>query len=308
MSDARALLQARRKESAARVSHPYATYTAAGQLRCVVCGTAVRGAWEGHIGSKAHRVNAVRAREEAAKKRRMEEEEASAAKKRRVAEEREEEEEEGDEEEGGRQERREEEEEEGGEEGAKPGGFPADFFSDPTRAPPVRDADEDEIMEDTQAGAGDSASAPPPPPATTAAGAGTALDAEWAAFERTVLAAPAAEVTDDDRRAAFARATVFAEPAPAAPNEGMPAQKGTADGTAAAAAAAASEVKEETQAERRQRIEREERELIMDRMVEEERAQEEADERVSALKGRLEMLKKRREAAKAKKVDRTLVG
>lgn len=307
MSDARALLQARRKESAARVSHPYATYTAAGQLRCVVCGTAVRGAWEGHIGSKAHRVNAVRAREEAAKKRRMEEEEASAAKKRRVAEEREEEEEEGDEEEGGRQERREEEEEEGGEEGAKPGGFPADFFSDPTRAPPVRDTDEDEIMEDTQAGAGDSASAPPPPPATTAAGAGTALDAEWAAFERTVLAAPAAEVTDDDRRAAFARATVFAEPAPAAPNEGMPAQKGTADGTEAAAAAA-SEVKEETQAERRQRIEREERELIMDRMVEEERAQEEADERVSALKGRLEMLKKRREAAKAKKVDRTLVG
>ncbi|ETW82947.1 hypothetical protein HETIRDRAFT_450666 [Heterobasidion irregulare TC 32-1] len=308
MSDARALLQARRKESAARVSHPYATYTAAGQLRCVVCGTAVRGAWEGHIGSKAHRVNAVRAREEAAKKRRMEEEEASAAKKRRVAEEREEEEEEeeGDEEEGGRQERR-EEEEEGGEEGAKPGGFPADFFSDPTRAPPVRDADEDEIMEDTQAAGGDSASAPPPPATTTPAEAGTALDAEWAAFERTVLAAPAAEVTDDDRRAAFARATVFAEPAPAAPNEGMPAQSGAADGTAAATAAA-SEAKEETQEERRQRIEREERELIMDRMVEEERAQEEADERVSALKGRLEMLKKRREATKAKKIDRTLVG
>ena len=47
--------------------------------------------------------------------------------------------------------------------------------------------------------------------------------------------------------------------------------------------------------------EQEGRELIMDRLMEEEQAQEEADARVTALKTKLEALKARREAARAAK-------
>ena len=67
MSDVRALLKAKRQE--ARITHPLASYTSAGQLRCIACGTAVKhaSAWEGHIGSKAHRTNAARLREERAR-------------------------------------------------------------------------------------------------------------------------------------------------------------------------------------------------------------------------------------------------
>jgi len=46
----------------------------------------------------------------------------------------------------------------------------------------------------------------------------------------------------------------------------------------------------------------EERELIMDRILEEERAQEDADMRVQFMKNKIEGLKKRREAMKALKV------
>ncbi|GHJ83668.1 hypothetical protein NliqN6_0070 [Naganishia liquefaciens] len=59
---------------------------------------------------------------------------------------------------------------------------------------------------------------------------------------------------------------------------------------------------EETEAERRAREQREEREEIMDRLEEEQRAQEEADERVQSLKARLELVKKRRALAKQNKV------
>ena len=66
MADVRALLKAKRQE--ARITHPYAAYSSSGQLRCAVCGTAVKQAsmWAGHLGSKAHRVNvaAAKAREE----------------------------------------------------------------------------------------------------------------------------------------------------------------------------------------------------------------------------------------------------
>ena len=64
MSSARALLRAKRQE--ARVTHPLASYTSAGQLRCLACGTIVKQSfsWEGHVGSKAHRMAAARLREE----------------------------------------------------------------------------------------------------------------------------------------------------------------------------------------------------------------------------------------------------
>ena len=52
---------------------------------------------------------------------------------------------------------------------------------------------------------------------------------------------------------------------------------------------------------RRRRKEQDERELIMDRLLEEEQAQEEADARVSVLKNKLDALRKKREAAKAAK-------
>ncbi|KAJ3009632.1 hypothetical protein NUW54_g2722 [Trametes sanguinea] len=67
MADARALLRAKRQE--ARIEHPLASYNAAGQLRCIACGIAIKQAtaWEGHIGSKTHRTNAARLREERAR-------------------------------------------------------------------------------------------------------------------------------------------------------------------------------------------------------------------------------------------------
>jgi zinc finger protein 830 len=282
MSDARALLKAKRAE--ARISHPYATYTAAGQLRCTVCGTPAKH-WEGHLGSKAHRTAVLRVKEEAERRRIAEEAEA----RRREAEER------ADEDEGGAErlgdKRRASGDSDASDDDASArakrqrtaappeagdgGGFPGDFFSDPTRAPPARDEDEDAEMADTE----------PAPP--------TALDAEWAAFQASVLA-PSAAASDDAQREAFARATVFAEPELAAPSS-FP---------LLASAQAEQEREQEmtdaqkAQAERRRR-EQEDRELIMDRLVEEERVQEEADERVSALKSRLERAKRERAARKA---------
>lgn len=55
---------------------------------------------------------------------------------------------------------------------------------------------------------------------------------------------------------------------------------------------------EETQQQAAERKRQEEKELIMDRILDEERAQEDADEKVRALKARLAQVKKRREEAK----------
>lgn len=49
----------------------------------------------------------------------------------------------------------------------------------------------------------------------------------------------------------------------------------------------------------RRRKAEEERELIMDRLMDEERAQEEADARVTVLKSKLETLRKQRELLRA---------
>lgn len=58
---------------------------------------------------------------------------------------------------------------------------------------------------------------------------------------------------------------------------------------------------DETEIDRRKRELQEERELVMDRLIEEERAQEDADAKVNALKSRLEAIKLKRAAAKAGK-------
>lgn len=269
MADVRALLKAKRQE--ARINHPLASYTTAGQLRCSVCGTNIKhaSAWDGHLGSKAHRMNVARVKEEEkAREQQQAAQEAQSSK------------------------RKADEDVPGGDaakkqktepafSGTHSSMFPSDFFSDPSKAPPpppTYDSDDDEV---------DSF------PATSAqvserqgvALGQSELDQEWIKFQETVINAP-------DEREAYDRATVFAEPelvSDAA--EGFPPLQGETSLDA--------EGKLDPNEERR-RKEQEERELIMDRLLDEERAQEEADMKVSVLKSRLEALKTKREAGRTK--------
>ncbi|KLO11558.1 hypothetical protein SCHPADRAFT_905904 [Schizopora paradoxa] len=276
MSDARALLRAKRQE--ARINHPYASYSSSGQLRCSVCATVVKQAsmWEGHIGSKAHRVAVSKLREKelreeeerrAAEKRKAEEEAiASKSKKRRVSEEVED-----------------VEDSRPSKSKSAKGGFPADFFSDPSREIPLSNEDDEE--EDDAA---------VPPVANAEPKSKTQLDLEWDAFQAALQQTPAEEEKEEEQRDAYNRATVAAEPElVSTANEGLP--QAAPDPEVAEA-----EQKEETEEEKRKRKEQEEKELIMDRLIEQERLQEEADLRVNALKAKLEAAKKARSERKKK--------
>ena len=313
MADVRALLKAKRQE--VRITHPYAAYGANGALRCTACGTAIKfaSAWEGHLGSKAHRV---------------------AVSKRKAEEEREDEDGDGEEDQMAtatrkKRQRTEESEIAPGIDGPSSDaphstgtGFPADFFSDPSRAPPRtstggQDDDDDDDADDdghNQDAKAKTAAAPAPPAPKSQ------FDMEWDAFERDMqqqrssrpaggnesaaLAAAAAAAMDPQEM--YARATIAAEPELVSRMEGLPvdsgatAQEGTTEqgGTLGAVEEGGRKVPEE-ELERR-RKERDERELIMDRLVEEERAQEDAYGRVALLKNRIQMLKEKRELAKAK--------
>ena len=279
MSDARSLLRAKRQE--VRVNHPLASYNASGQLRCLACGISIKQgtSWEGHVGSKQHRMSAARLREE--EQRRAQEEELQKQ-KRKASEEQSDEGSEGVE---AKRRRVEDNGDSDEEDEPRPtpaastrGGFPADFFSDPSRAPPPPSEDEDDA----------DAEAPEGAPATTAsAPAKSAIDEEWERFQAAVVNAP-------DVHETYERATIVAEPvlAPEVP-EGFPPP--SADGAADGESTAVDE------AELRRRKEQEERELIMDRLLEEERAQEEADAKVTLLKSRLEAVRRQREARKAAK-------
>lgn len=265
MADVRALLKAKRQE--AKITHPLASYKN-GRLKCFACGTPVKhaSAWEGHLGSKAHRTNVVRLRDEeklkgAQREKEEREQLEQLARGKRKAEEQD----------------SESESDEGETKKRKLGdaaaGFPTDFFSDPSvrgaQLPPDSDEEEEEDMVVN----------PPLPVARSA------IDLEYEHFQRELLEAP-------DHRETYERATVFAEPeaAPEVP-EGFPQEEEVA-----------SEVPSKvSQEEARRRKEQEERELIMDRLLDEERAQEEADMKVSVMKSKLEALKKKREAAKAAK-------
>lgn len=287
MADARALLRAKRQE--ARIEHPLASYNAAGQLRCIACGIPIKQAtaWEGHIGSKTHRTNAARLREERAREeQRLAEERERESLKRKAMDVDGAEDEDGeggdeDEEGQGEPKRPRVESSHAGDDGEpRPAStaharstLPADFFSDPTQAPPP--AEEDEEGEEGGPDANANAAAP------------DVLDLEWQQFQATVVNAP-------DIREAYEHATIVAEPvlAPEVP-QGFP-----------GAEPAAQEEKEEEVLDEeglRRKKEMEERELIMDRLLEEEQAQEEADARVAQLKSKLEALKKKREAARAAK-------
>lgn len=151
------------------------------------------------------------------------------------------------------------------------GQFPSDFFSDPSKGP-VSSAmdDSDDEAESTEHVTQDP------------------LDLEWQQFQQAVLNPP-------DEKEKYDRATVFAEPEVASETpQGFPSrQPEEAD---------AEEPGKMDEDQIRRQKEEDERELIMDRLMDEERAQEDADMRVTVMKAKLEAMKKKREAAKAAKI------
>jgi len=147
--------------------------------------------------------------------------------------------------------------------------LPNDFFSDPSHVPVIpKSSDEsDDDVNDIN-------------PAETTAPSTSVLDLEYGLFQRGFL-----EGTDLSQT--YDQATIVVEPVPASPHiPGFPTSM---------AVLAQNEGDIATR-------DSEERELIMDRLLEEERAQEDADMRVHLMKNKFEGLKKRREAMKALKL------
>lgn len=242
MADARTLLRAKRQE--ARISHRYAAYNPSGQLRCTACGIGIKhaSAWEGHLGSKAHRTSVARLR---ADEQRMEESNQPerplkrqtpdtedsgdiSSKKRKL--------------------------------GETAHVLPADFFSQPRDASPAEVESENEDAEVK-------------PTASTSAD----LELEYKRFQRELLTLP-------DPLEAYERATVVAEAQliPEESQEGFPAEVAT-------------EAHPNAQKEEERKKDEDERELILDRLLDEERAQEDADMRVDLMKKRLEAVKRKRQ-------------
>lgn len=274
MSDIRSLLKARRQE--ARVNHPLAAYSSSGQLRCVVCQTNVKhaSAWEGHLGTKAHRMNAVRLRQEVQLgEQESHKEESLAVPAKRKANEGSQEDAVDD---GSLKKRQRAESTEAGGGGPSQGSvkqLPANFFSDPSQAPMHVVSDDSDNDETDFRPPADH----PPPASTTNA----ILDEEWMHFQSAVINAP-------DQREAYDRATVVAEPELVADETGgFPSQL---------QAHQPQEQQEQNnlKSQNERSKQQEERELIMDRLLEEERAQEEADMRVTVMKTRLEAIRRKR--------------
>jgi zinc finger protein 830 len=181
--------------------------------------------------------------------------------------------------------------------------FPMDFFSDPSRAvprPPTPDDDDDEMDQD---GTTNAKTAPTPAPAPAPAPK-SQFDTEWAAFEREMLRRPkgGAAANDAEPTTTYAHATIAAEPELVPRFEGLPvSDEGAAQALETVGGVeGAGARKGSGEVEERKRKELDERELIIDRLVEEERAQEDAYGRVALLKNRIQMLKQKRELAKAK--------
>lgn len=185
-------------------------------------------------------------------------------------------------------------------------GFPTDFFSDASRSLPIgddNDGSENGHEEDSNTATSHTVSAPSHPSSHTTQPnpPPSSIDDEFAAFERAMQAA-AQPPKRDAQHAAFAKATVAAEPeliADTATSGFPPAIDDESRGGEPNNAADASAEVEETEIDQRRRKQEEERELIMDRLLDEERAQEEADAKVNALKARLEAIKLKRAAKKA---------
>ena len=319
MADVRALLKAKRQE--ARINHPHAAYGANGALRCTACGVAVKfaSAWEGHLGSKSHRVAVANLKAKAEQSAR-----ATTTLSKRKAEEEQDGDDDDDDDEmrmevvgsgrkevvveqlrSGKRQRTEEREVEGQAQAQALASraFPTDFFSDPSRAPP---RDEDEREEDEEMMDQDQETT------TRTTAPKSQFDMEWDAFEREMQQPPpprpvvlegadaaGAEATVVDPLVVHARATIAAEPELVSGLVGLPAgTQGAAD--EAADEATGRKAVAMSEEEGRKRKEMDERELIMDRFVEEERAQEDAYGRVALLRNKVQMLKQKRQLAKAK--------
>lgn len=283
MADVRALLKSKRQEQ--RITHPYASYTLSGQLRCKACDMIIKyaSAWNGHVGSKGHRTAVAKLKEEealATLKRKSDElphggereNDEAPVKKRKL-------------------------DEEDNQPSGPAANFPADFFSDPTRTLYQHDdsdgTDGENELNDVKL----------PKPSVQKEPNGKDVDdvinQEWAAFQASIL-------NNDDKEVAtrevFERATVVAEPElvdelpPGIPESVIPRRAEVADPVEPIPA---EQPLDEAQVIKRRQ--EEEKELIMDRLDEEERFQEEADERVSVLKARLELIKQRRMLAKKSK-------
>lgn len=256
MADVRALLKAKRQE--ARIAHPFAAYSPFGQLKCIVCGTSIKhnSAWDGHLGSKIHRINVMHLKEEERLqdlKIEQDREEEAARGKRKV-----------DNSEQPEVEPKKRKVSEGS------NAFPADFFSDSSRAPIPMHSDE---SEDEQ-GAPSTAQVQPP---------SSAIDQEYERFQRELLDVP-------DQRETYDRATVFSEPVLASETpEGFPVNVNDDNIPVA-----------DTRVDDKKLKDEEERELILDRLLDEERAQEEADMKANQIKIRVEALKAKRKAAREK--------
>ena len=124
------------------------------------------------------------------------------------------------------------------------------------------------------------------------------IDSEFEAFERAIAAASAKKAATPSADV-FSRATIIAEPELVQDlgEDGFPEEVA---GMKANPLDAPEEeaVEEETEGQKAKRKQQEEKELIMDRLLDEERAQDEADDKVKTLKARLEAIKKQRELKK----------
>ncbi|KAI6155360.1 hypothetical protein BKA82DRAFT_118832 [Pisolithus tinctorius] len=283
MSDVRSLLKAKRQE--ARVDHPLAAYTSSGQLRCVICETSVKhaAAWQGHVGSKAHRVNAARMRGDRVGKQQGQPqdligEETSQRAKRRA-----------DElelavEASGASQKRLKTSPEAGTDTATAStlleNLPADFFSDSPYA-----------LDPSPGNSHDSEKSIPLGLVKPISPRDPTLDEEWIRFQKDVLNTP-------DHREAYDRATVVSDPQLISDvAEGFPKRSQSVE-----VQAQQDETAFRSDETSRQRKEHEERELILDRLVEEERAQEEADMRVKAMRNRLDAIRRKRAAIQSEKL------
>ena len=272
MTDVRALLKAKRQE--ARIAHPFATYTSSDQLKCLVCETTIKhaSAWEGHLGSKLHRTNITRLKEEKTREARdrTEEREKSPPGKRKA---------ETNKSDKQTDKKRRMDDTEGRRSTHE---IPNDFFSDPSHVPIIPEFPSDESDDD----AINPVEKTTTEPQSLRVSSTSVVDLEYDLFQRGFL-----EGTDHSQR--YEQATIVAEPVLTSPN--VPGFSTTM------------EVSTQNEGEKDTR-DYEERELIMDRLLEEERAQEDADMRVHLMKNKLEGLKKRREAVKALKLKVDIAG
>ncbi|GAA5957512.1 hypothetical protein JCM8115_001342 [Rhodotorula mucilaginosa] len=275
MSSLKSMMAAKKAQH--RITAPHAKYSNSGQLSCSLCGLAIKheSLWGAHVQSKAHRVNVQKL--EAEQRQAAAEAERSSAKRRR-------EDGPGDDEEGA-----------GGDaskrarDGDEVGRLPSGFFADPSQAPP-----------------------PAPSTSSSAAGASThestsaamqgrdaaqeeEEDPEWAEFEKYLASGSnAGPAQDSGASRSTASATIKA--APVKFEFGAPVVEEDGEGVGAGGDDEPEEEEEqETEEERIEREMREEREEMMARLEEEEREQREADEKVTALKKRLEAIRAARQ-------------